>query len=249
MLGLPVGDPTIRMGAWAMDERIRWGVTHVAISTILLLIPFSFSHAHDLTSASFTARAGHFSASGSGVLVSQSGLVSSLGSVGQSEPVGLGGTPFDLRTAAPGFWPVVAGALSGIDADGDGVQILFDNCVLIANGDQMDFDGDLFGDACDLDDDGDGLDDIVETNTGSFVSPTDTGSNPLDADTDDDGFDDGEEVRAGSNPTNPLSTPLTIPPPGVPTLSDLVKWFALPLLLLAASTLTLVRRRTKEMPR
>ena len=73
------------------------------------------------------------------------------------------------------------------------------------------------------DEDGDGLLDIVETDTGVYVSPTDTGtdpfdpdsdgdglsdgdevnlhgSDPLDADTDDDGFSDGDEVLAGSDP-------------------------------------------------
>ena len=38
------------------------------------------------------------------------------------------------------------------------------------------------------DTDGDGLDDIVETNTGVYVSKTDTGTNPLMSDTDGDGL-------------------------------------------------------------
>lgn len=59
----------------------------------------------------------------------------------------------------------------------------------------------------DLDDDGDGLADLVETGTGVFVSATDTGTDPLVADTDADGSPDGEEVAAGSDPTNPASLP------------------------------------------
>ena len=58
----------------------------------------------------------------------------------------------------------------------------------------------------------------VETNTGTFVDPNDTGTNPALADTDGDGFDDGVEVAAGSDPNNPASTP---PPPGVPALGPL----------------------------
>jgi hypothetical protein len=52
------------------------------------------------------------------------------------------------------------------------------------------------------DTDGDGLPDGVETNTGFFVSATDTGTNPAVADTDSDGLNDAQEVTAGSNPFN-----------------------------------------------
>jgi len=44
------------------------------------------------------------------------------------------------------------------------------------------------------DSDGDGLDDSAETNTGIYVSPKDTGTNPLVADTDGDGVGDWYEV-------------------------------------------------------
>ncbi len=56
-----------------MDERRRSGITDIAIISTLLLIPFSSGNADDLSSASFTARAGHFSASGSGVLLKAGG--------------------------------------------------------------------------------------------------------------------------------------------------------------------------------
>lgn len=47
------------------------------------------------------------------------------------------------------------------------------------------------------DTDGDGLSDLVETNTGVWVSATDTGTNPLVADTDQDGLLDGVETNTG----------------------------------------------------
>ncbi len=58
-----------------------------------------------------------------------------------------------------------------------------------------------------VDSDGDGLDDSVETDTGVYVSPTDTGTDPNDADSDDDTYNDGAEVTAGTDPNDPLSYP------------------------------------------
>lgn len=51
-----------------------------------------------------------------------------------------------------------------------------------------------------LDSDGDGLPDWVETNTRVYVSPTDTGTDPNNPDTDGDGVLDGDEIPAGTNP-------------------------------------------------
>ena len=42
--------------------------------------------------------------------------------------------------------------------------------------------------------------DGVETNTGTFVSPSDTGTDPLNPDTDGDGVKDGVEVKQGTDP-------------------------------------------------
>ncbi|MBW2420141.1 MAG: thrombospondin type 3 repeat-containing protein [Deltaproteobacteria bacterium] len=90
-----------------------------------------------------------------------------------------------------------------------------DNCPAQANPDQIDTDANGEGDACDADDDGDGLTDTVETKTGIYLSPTDTGTDPLVADSDSDGFSDGEEVAAGTDPNSDASFPQ---PQKVPTL-------------------------------
>jgi hypothetical protein len=51
-----------------------------------------------------------------------------------------------------------------------------------------------------VDSDGDGLNDSVETNTGVYISETDTGTDPNDADTDGDFLKDGFEVSRGLSP-------------------------------------------------
>ncbi len=57
-----------------------------------------------------------------------------------------------------------------------------------------DSDGDGMADALDPDDDNDLLPDTVETNTGIYVSNTNTGSDPKSADSDEDTYRDNEEV-------------------------------------------------------
>ncbi|MEZ5245383.1 MAG: hypothetical protein R2707_09830 [Acidimicrobiales bacterium] len=53
--------------------------------------------------------------------------------------------------------------------------------------------------ATEVDTDGDRLPDWVETDTGTFVDMTDTGTDPAVADTDEDGIDDGDEVVGTSD--------------------------------------------------
>jgi hypothetical protein len=99
----------------------------------------------------------------------------------------------------------------GPDSDEDGVLDENDNCPTLPNAGQTDTDADGQGDPCDDDDDGDGLLDLHETDTGVFVSETDTGSDPLLFDTDGDGWGDGQEVSAGTNPVDSSSFPLIVP--------------------------------------
>lgn len=75
------------------------------------------------------------------------------------------------------------------DTDGDGVIDGSDNCVLIANVDQLNADSDALGNTCDSDDDNDTLADVEETVYGSDGWRTDS----LIADGDQDGMPDGED--------------------------------------------------------
>ena len=117
--------------------------------------------------------------------------------MGQSEAIGLNGASASLTTQAGGFWPIVSGAIPSLDLDADGIQAFFDT-----------------------DDDNDGLLDGVETNTGIYVSPTDTGTNPLDPDSDGDGFADVVEIAQGSDPNDPNSPQIVpaLPPAAIPVI-------------------------------
>ena len=64
--------------------------------------------------------------------------------------------------------------------------------------------------------DGDGILNEHETGTGTYLDPTDTGTDPLNPDTDGDGFDDGDEVLGGTDPNDDQDFPM---PPLVPSLN------------------------------
>ena len=101
--------------------------------------------------------------------------------------------------------PPGGGRRAGIDRDRDLQLDGLDNCPSVSNSGQVNTDGDSEGNQCDADDDNDGLLDTVESGTGIYVGPGDTGTNPLFSDTDGDGLSDGEEVTNGWDPTDPNS--------------------------------------------
>ena len=103
-----------------------------------------------------------------------------------------------------------------LDADGDGFNHDTDNCPLVTNANQLNTDGDMLGNACDADDDNDGLSDAFELSIGT---------NPLLVDTDGDGLTDGIEVNTyGTSPT--LSNKGDLAPSNAPdgqiNMSDLM---------------------------
>jgi len=124
------------------------------------------------------------------------------------------------------------------DVDADGVPDETDTCPDVPNPEQTDTDADRVGDACDDDDDDDGVTDADESSRacmdplvddrhtdadGDGLSGSDEvvvhGTDPCVADTDADGQRDGYEVSHGSDPTDPASVslpvvgPVTLPAP------------------------------------
>ena len=94
------------------------------------------------------------------------------------------------------------------DIDNDGIVNGQDNCVDIANPEQLNFDGDLLGDLCDEDDDNDTLPDQFEIENG--LDP----QNPSDAelDSDGDGRTNANEFTDGGDLFADDITPLVTPP-------------------------------------
>lgn len=93
------------------------------------------------------------------------------------------------------------------DADGDGIRDDADNCPQIPNPDQLDTDGDGFGNVCDADDDGDGVNDAAD-NCVLLYNPDqqdldgDGAGDACDPDDDDDGVaDEVDNCPRDSNPT------------------------------------------------
>ncbi|KFM18970.1 Thrombospondin type 3 repeat domain containing protein [Marine Group I thaumarchaeote SCGC AAA799-P11] len=60
------------------------------------------------------------------------------------------------------FEEIAETKLAGVDADKDKISDRIDNCPKIKNEDQDDFDQDAVGDPCDLDDDNDGIVDVLD---------------------------------------------------------------------------------------
>ena len=150
---------------------------------------------------------------------------------------GAGGGSYETANEPDG--ESIVSASESFDADSDGTVNAFDNCPGASNPAQEDPDADSLGNPCDADDDGDALLDTVETNTGTYVGPNDTGTDPLSADTDADGFADGVEVTNGTDPTDADS----FPPQPVPALSPLAMSLLGALLLGAGLLRSATRRR------
>lgn len=86
------------------------------------------------------------------------------------------------------------------DIDADGLDIAIDNCKEVFNSEQLNFDQDQFGNACDVDDDNDGMLDVMELQF-DFLNAYDA----LDAafDNDNDGVENGKELSFGFDPSIP----------------------------------------------
>ena len=105
---------------------------------------------------------------------------------------------------APARWVVEGTSAEVFDQDDDGVADDLDNCIDLINPDQVDFDEDGEGDACDPDVDGDGVDNVSD----SCPADPDPEQGDIDGDgvgdlCDEDMDGDGVDDEADNCPTDP----------------------------------------------
>jgi hypothetical protein len=123
----------------------------------------------------------------------------------------------DLRSDGPsdpdGAGPILAGP---------------DNCINVSNTSQTNTDGDSFGDACDLDDDNDGVNDTTDncplvanaSQANYDLQWGDTqGGDACDPEDDGDGYSDAAEANVGTLNPDPCGNLVTIPGNAFPTSS------------------------------
>lgn len=198
------------------------------VGSLVLCLAAGGAAAETLTSASYRHVGGSpVSVSAvSGSALSSSAPSPEIGSfevsVGEAPTVLPSGSQADLASVHPGFWARFLGKAAGGYAS-------------------LDIDADLRPFFLDDDDDGDGLEDLVETATGIFVSALNTGSSPFLPDSDGDGVNDGVEVLAGTDPNDELSRPAAqVPSAGVLSGAMLLSL----MLFFATRALVAVRPRT-----
>ena len=90
------------------------------------------------------------------------------------------------------------------DSDCYGITDAGDNCPTVVNSSQLNTDGDPQGDACDADDDNDGVSDLVEVQMDTNPLLV-TNFSTLPKDSDGDGMTDAMEITIGTNPNTPDS--------------------------------------------
>ena len=100
--------------------------------------------------------------------------------------------PEEVDADSDGTWDGIEHLVTDTtDTDGDGISDWFDNCEAIKNPDQADIDGDAFGDVCDFDMDGDGIENAKDVFPLDGLDWLDNDQDGIGDNTDDDDDQDG----------------------------------------------------------
>jgi len=117
---------------------------------------------------------------------------------------------------APSDWGPVFSVIANIDLDNDGVENSVDNCPTTNNPLQENSDGDSEGNACDDDDDNDGMPDVWENQYG--LDPLN--ASDAESDSDNDGVTNLSEYVQGTDPLVKNDTAINIIPILMPLFLD-----------------------------
>ncbi len=146
-------------------------------------------------------------------LLTTSLLISTFGEDEQGElyVADLGGAIYRIACNDTGELATSLSCSNDVDTDGDGIADNLDNCPAVSNSSQHDTDRDGQGNACDADDDNDGVADV------SDAFPL----NPAESvDTDGDGMGDNYEARFEFNPNDPNDAALDADGDGASNLEE-----------------------------
>jgi hypothetical protein len=134
------------------------------VSSLLLA---ASAHAADMQSPSYSLIGGHTNAGSNALLAPATPTSGGLGSAGATVGGGIshGDSLGATLSVAGGYWAVesaLAATGAGGDLDGDGIPDSSDNCIDRSNADQLDVDGDGYGNPCDFDYNNNGVVDLVD---------------------------------------------------------------------------------------
>ena len=156
-----------------MKQTRDLGASIICHSALLLVFASSLAQAIDSSSPNYTIP-WHVLGGGGGTSISTNYTVT--GSTGQPSAIG--------QSAVSTHYVLHSGFHTAPDSDGDALKDFLDNCIAIANQDQLDTDGDGYGNLCDGDLNDDGSTNTLDLNLYKQAHRTSVGDANYDVDAD-----------------------------------------------------------------